>query len=243
MERATSLADFAEQIDPTTLAEIRHDEFLQATRIHRSLLASAEKRALVRMAERMPLWVNSDHLTVLGFAAQIATGICYALAAWDRRMLLAAIVCLAVNWFGDSLDGTLARVRQQQRPRYGFYVDHIIDSIGATVMMGGLGLSGYMHPGIAIGLLLAFLLLSIQSYLATYTLGEFHLSFWHLGPTELRILLAIGNLVVFRWAWVIHGRYRLFDIGGAIGLAVMILMLIVVTVKNTLRLYREERIR
>ncbi|MGA9471369.1 MAG: CDP-alcohol phosphatidyltransferase family protein, partial [Terriglobales bacterium] len=167
-------------------------EFQNATRIHGSFLAASEKRALIWMAERMPSWVNSDHLTALGFAAQIATGICYALAGRDRRMLLAAIACLAVNWFGDSLDGTLARVRQQQRPRYGFYVDHMVDSIGATAMMGGLALSGYMHPVIAIGLLIAFLLLSIQSYLATYTIGEFHLSFWRFGPTELRILLAIG---------------------------------------------------
>jgi archaetidylinositol phosphate synthase len=133
-------------------------------------------------------------------------------------------------------------VRQRQRPRYGFYVDHMIDSIGAVAMMGGLALSGYMHPVIAIGLLIAFLLLSIQSYLATYTLGEFHLSLWRFGPTELRVLLAVGNLALFRWAWVIHARYRLFDIGGAIGLAGMALMLVVVSVKNTIRLYREERI-
>jgi phosphatidylglycerophosphate synthase len=244
---ATSLTDFAEQINPETLTkdrriEARRANFRQATRVHGSFLAAAEKRALVWMAERMPAWVNSDHLTVLGFAAQIATGVCYALAAWDRRMLLAAIVCLAMNWFGDSLDGTLARVRQRQRPRYGFYVDHMIDSIGAMAMMGGLALSGYMHPVIAIGLLIAFLLLSIQSYLATYTLGEFHLSLWRFGPTELRLLLAAGNLAMFRWAWAIHGRYRLFDIGGAIGLAGMVLMLVVVSLKNTMRLYREERI-
>lgn len=239
---ATSMADFAEQINPKTLAEARKAGFRQAIRVHGSLLAVVEKRVLVWMAERMPSWVNSDHLTVLGFAAQIATGVCYALAAHDRRTLLAAIVCLAVNWFGDSLDGTLARVRQKQRPRYGFYVDHVIDSIGAVAMMGGLALSGYMHPVIAIGLLIAFLLLSIQSYLATYTLGEFHLSMWRFGPTELRVLLAIGNLAVLRWNWVMHGRYRLFDVGGAIGLAGMVLMLVVVCVKNTVRLYREERI-
>ena len=206
---AASLADFAEQANPNTLAEVRRAGFKQATRVHGSLLATAEKRVLIWMAERMPKWIGSDHLTILGFGAQIATGVCYALAARDRRMLLLAIVCLAVNWFGDSLDGTLARVRQQQRPRYGFYVDHIIDSIGAVAMMGGLALSGYMHPVIAIGLLIGFLLLSIQSYLATYTLGEFHLSIWHFGPTELRILLAIGNLALFRWAWVLDGRYRL----------------------------------
>jgi archaetidylinositol phosphate synthase len=238
----TSLADSTERIDPKTLAQVRRTNFQRATRVHGSLLAAAEKRALAWMARRMPSWVNSDHLTLVGFCAQIATGLCYALADYDRRMLLAAIICLAVNWFGDSLDGTLARVRQQQRPRYGFYIDHIIDSIGAVAMMGGLALSGYMHPVIAIGLLVAFLLLSIQSYLATYTLGEFHLSFWHFGPTELRVLLAIGNLAAFRWPWVIHERYRLFDIGGAIGLAGLLLMLTVVTVKNTIQLYREERI-
>ena len=236
------MVDFAEQINPKTLAEARRAGFRQATRVHGSLLAAVEKRALVWMAERMPVSVNSDHLTVLGFVAQIATGVCYALAAHDRRWLVAGIICLAVNWFGDSLDGTLARVRQQQRPRYGFYVDHVIDSIGAVAMMVGLTLSGYMHPMIAIGLLIAFLLLSIQSYLATYTLGEFHLSMWRFGPTELRVLLAVGNLASLRWVWVMHGRYRIFDIGGAIGLAGMVLMLVVVCVKNTVRLYREERI-
>jgi len=239
---ATSLADFAEQMNPNTLAEARRADFKQAIRVHGSFLAAAEKRALVWIAERLPRWVNSDHLTCIGFAAQIATGVCYALAAWNPRWLLAAIVCIAINWFGDSLDGTVARVRQQQRPRYGFYVDHIIDSIGSVAMMGGLALSGFMHPVIAIGLLIAFLLLSIQSYLATYTLGEFHLSFWHFGPTELRALLIAGNLATLRWPWIIHGHYRLFDVGGAIGLALMVLMFTAVCVKNTIRLYREEKI-
>src|SRR6476619_5014991 len=105
-------------------------------------------------------------------------------------------------------------------------------------MMGGLAMSGYMHPWIAIGLLLAFLVLSIQSYLATYTLGEFRLSFWSFGPTELRLLLAIGNLALLRWPVVLHGRYRLFDIGGAIGLAGMSTMLTFFTAKNTYRLYQ-----
>jgi phosphatidylglycerophosphate synthase len=231
------------QLNPKTLAEAQPADFRQATRVHGSFLAAAEKRALVWMAERTPACVNSDHLTVLGFAAQIATGVCYALARYDRLMLLAAVVCLAANWLGDSLDGTLARVRRRQRPRYGFYVDHMIDSIGAVAMMAGLALSGYMHPVIAIGLLIAFLLLSIQSYLATYTLGEFHLSLWRFGPTELRVLLSVGNVAAFRWAWVMHGRYRLFDVGGATGLVGMAAMLAVVTVKNTVRLYREERIR
>ena len=236
--------DFAEQSNPNVAAEVRRAGFQQATRVHTSFLAATEKRALVWMAERLPAWVKPDHLTILGFAAQIVTGICYALAAFDRRWMLAAIVGIAVKWFGDRMDGNLARVRQQPRPRYGFYVDHMIDSIGAVVMMGGLALSGDMHPVIAIGLLIVFLLLSIQSYLATYTMGEFHLSFWRFGPTELRILLATGNLAAFHWAWISleRGRYRLFDVGGAAGLVVMAAMLIVTTLTNTARLYREERI-
>ena len=216
--------------------------FRNATRVHQALSASVEKRLLVWMAERTPSWIGPDHLTLLGLAAQGMAGVCYALSRWNRYALLGVIVCLAVNWLGDSLDGTLARVRNRQRPRYGFYVDHMVDSFGALALMGGLALSGYMHPLIAIGLLIGFLLLSIQSYLATYTLGEFHLSHWAFGPTELRILLAVGNLALLRWPVVLRAHYRLFDIGGAIGLAGMLLMLVAFTARNTRRLYLEERI-
>lgn len=236
------VAEPAERPNPLMDHNDRRSKFWPASRSHKSILASAEKRALVWMAECMPAWVNSDHLTLLGFAAQLAAGFCYAFAGRHPGLLIAAILCLATNWFGDSLDGTLARVRHQQRPRYGFYVDHIIDSIGATAMMGGLALSGFMHPAIAAGLLIAFLLLSIQSYLATYTLGEFHLSFWRLGPTELRVLLVMGNLAAFRWPRVFNGSYRPFDIGGTIGVVGMTLILIFTTIQNTARLYREERI-
>jgi len=216
--------------------------FGSPTRIQESVFAALEKRLLLWLAERIPSRVNSDHLTLLGFAAQLLTGISYALARFDKLWLVAGIAFLALNWFGDSLDGTLARVRNQQRPRYGFYVDHMLDSIGSLALMGGLALSGYMQPAIAISLLVFFLLLSIQSYLATYTLGEFRMSFWSFGPTELRILLAIGNLAVLRWRTVLHGRYRLFDFGGVIGIAGMAAMLLFFTVKNIIRLYDEERI-
>ena len=108
--------------------------------------------------------------------------------------------------------------------------------------MAGLGLSGYMHPYIAVGLLVAFLLLSIQSYLTTYTLGEFQLSFWNFGPTELRILLAIGNIALLYRPMVFHGRYRLFDVGGLVGLMGMFAMVIFFTLRNTRRLYLQERI-
>ena len=239
------MTEFCEQVNPRVLLEMRRTRpFPDMLRVQESWTDAAEKRALLWLAARTPDRIGPDHLTVLGLAAQIGAGVFYALAAFHRYALLAVIACLTLNWLGDSLDGTLARVRQRQRPRYGFYVDHMVDSFGALALMGGLALSGYMHPSIAIGLLLAFLVLSIQSYLATYALGEFRISFWSFGPTELRILLAIGNLTIF-WKPVVHlfsGVYRLFDVGGTIGLAGMGLMVIVFTLKNTVRLYREERI-
>src|SRR5579872_4883888 len=151
--------------------------FRDAERKQLSFLAAAEKKVLVWMAQRMPTWVNSDHLTLLGFVAMFAAGLCYWVAATDRRALIGVIVALAVNWFGDSLDGTLARVRNRLRPRYGFYVDHITDAIGTFFLMGGLALSSYMNPFIALGLLIAYFLLSIEVYLTTYVLGKFHMSF------------------------------------------------------------------
>jgi archaetidylinositol phosphate synthase len=238
------LVEYCEQANPGTLANIRKvPSAADVARIQTSFLTGVEKRILVRLAERTPSWINSDHLTAMGFLAQIMAGVFYALSRWNRYYLLAVIGCLALNWLGDSLDGTLARVRQQQRPRYGFYVDHMVDSFGAVAMMGGLALSGYMHPWIAIGLLVAFLVLSIQTYLATYTLGEFHLSFWKFGPTELRLLLSVGNLALLRWPVVLHHHYRLFDIGGVIGLIGMSAMVVYFTAKNGYRLYCEERLR
>ena len=240
---ASRLIDFCEQANPSVLGEVRRvTQFENAARIHAGLTTSFEKRVLIWLAERTPRFINSDHLTMLGFFAQVMAGVSYALARWNRYWLLAVIGFLALNWLGDSLDGTIARVRQQLRPRYGFYVDHIVDSFGGLALMGGLALSGYMHPAIAIGLLIAFLLLSIQSYLATYTLGEFQLSFWNFGPTELRILLAVGNVALLYHPLVFHERFRLFDVGGAIGLIGMCAMLVFFTARNTLRLYCEERI-
>ena len=242
---ASPMVDFCEQANPGVLAEIRRfgGAVGSARRIQASFLANLERRTLLWLAEGTPQWINSDHLTALRLVGQMMAGGSYALSRWNKYFLLAAIGCLAVNWLGDSLDGTLARVRQRQRPRYGFYVDHMVDSFGAVAMMGGLALSGYMHPWIAVGLLVAFLVLSIQSYLATYTMGEFRLSFWNFGPTELRLLLAAGNLALLRWPSVLGGQCRLFDLGGAIGLVGMSAMLVFFTVQNGYRLYCQERIR
>src|SRR6267142_3489113 len=218
--------------------------FAEADRAQLSFLAPIEKRCLVWLALRAPRWINSDHLTAMGLGALLAAGICYWYARWNRAALLLVIVCLAVNWAGDSLDGTLARVRNKQRPRYGFYVDHIVDCLGALFLLGGLGLSSFMSPGIALGLLIAYLLLSCEVYLATYTLGRFEISFWKFSPTELRILLAAGNVALFlkpRAGLTLLGeRYAMFDIGGAIGMMGMALVLAVSVIKHTRALYRAE---
>jgi archaetidylinositol phosphate synthase len=240
-----TMTEFCEQVNPRVLLEMRRARpFPEMRRVQESWVAAPEKRALLSLAAHTPRWIGPDHLTGLGLAAQLGAGACYMLSAWNHFALLGVIACLALNWLGDSLDGTLARARQQLRPRYGFYVDHMVDSFGAVALMGGLALSGYLHPRIATGLLVAFLMLSIQSYLATHALGEFRLSFWRFGPTELRILLAVGNLVVL-WKPQVHflgGYYKLFDLGGTIGLSGMSLMVFFFTAQNTVRLYREDRV-
>ena len=218
--------------------------FQHAQRINHSLTASLEQRALRHMAARLPRRITSDHLTALGFLAQLAAGASFALARTHRLALLAVILCLFLNWFGDSMDGTLARVRNQPRPRFGFYVDHILDLLGAIAMMLGLAISGVIHPAIAIAMLIAFLLLSAESFLATYTLARFNLSAGPFGPTEIRILLALGTLALLRspYAHILGHTVLLFDLGGTIATACMLATAITLAIRHTAQLYREEPI-
>lgn len=216
--------------------------FRPATRVLESILAPAERRALRWFAAHMPARVNSDHLTLIGFVSMIGAGFAYWAAKFDSRALVLVCIFIGLNWFGDSLDGTLARFRDQQRPRYGFYVDHVVDAIGALFLLGGLALSGYMHPWMAIGLLLAYNLLAMESYLASYTIGEFRLTHFLFGPTELRVLLMVGNLyLLYKPTVHLLGRtMRLFDVGGACGIGGMLLIFTITTLRNTAKLYREE---
>ncbi len=211
-------------------------------REHGSLLAPCERRALIWLAERMPAWVTSDQLTGLALTAMLGAGLAYWTASRTPVALLFVVVGLTVNWFGDSLDGTLARVRNQQRPRYGFYVDHVVDLLGTFFLLGGLGLSGYMSPLVAMGLLVAYLMTSAEVYLATHACGVFRISMWKIGPTELRILLAIGTVYLLYKPWVVvaGGLYRLFDVGGVVAIVGMALALTIAVARNTRDLYRAE---
>jgi phosphatidylglycerophosphate synthase len=216
--------------------------FTPARRVNQALTASLEKRTLQWMANHAPHWLSSDQLTMLGLSAQIGAGIGYALSRYNRYALLLVILCLVLNWFGDSMDGTLARVRCQQRPRYGFYVDHMVDIFGSVALMCGLGLSGFVHWPVAIAMLIAFLLLAGESYLASYTLSHFQLSLGIFGPTEIRILLIIGDLALLRspYSTIFGHKMLLFDLGGTIAAVCMFAIVIGLTIRHTTQLYREE---
>ncbi|MGA2882756.1 MAG: CDP-alcohol phosphatidyltransferase family protein [Bryobacteraceae bacterium] len=220
------------------------NDFRPAERVNRGLVSILEQRALLALAQLLPDAVKPDHLTALGFTSLLAVGFSYWYARYSTAGLWLVILFLALNWFGDSLDGTLARVRGKQRPRYGFYVDHVLDACGSVFLFAGLALSGYMSERIAVGLLVAYFLVSIEVYLATYAVGRFHLSFAAFGPTELRLLLIAGNIALLRTPYAILAgkQYLLFDVGGAIGMVGMALALVWSIVKHAGQLYRAERV-
>ena len=214
--------------------------FREAVRVQDSLLASLEKRCLIWLAARMPRPVNSDHLTALAGVSMLGAGLCY----WHGSPggLIAAVLLLAANWFGDSLDGTLARVRRHERPRYGYYVDHVLDAVSILFILAGLVLGGHMSASLGGAFLLAYYLVMIEIALAAHSVGTFRISSWKFGPTELRIFLAAGTL---RLLWtnevsIAGARYLLFDVGGAVAVAGLVLTFVASAVGNTVALYRSE---
>ena len=216
--------------------------FKDAKREQTSVLAPLERAALRGLARRMPACVNSDHLSLLGLVAMFLAGVFYAASGRNPLLLHLVNLCIFLNWFGDSLDGTLARYRDRQRPRYGFYVDHIIDTFGTMFLILGLALSGYISERVAAVVLVVFLMLAINSYLAAYALGIFKISQGLFGPTEIRLILIIGNLVLLHSAHtrILGHRFLLFDVGGVISAVAMGAILIFSSIKNTQALYRLE---
>jgi archaetidylinositol phosphate synthase len=211
-------------------------------REHRSVLAAAEKRLLIAIARRLPGWLSSDHLTLLGLFAMPAAGLAFAaipITPWAAPLFTLA---LAINWFGDSLDGTLARVRCQPRPRYGYYVDHVIDLAGTAALVGGMAASGLMTPTIALALVAAYYLVSAETFLATHSVGVFRLSFAGFGPTELRILLAIGAFFVARnpYATIAGHRALLLDVGAIVATGSLAAVFVVSAIRNASALYQQE---
>jgi len=206
------------------------------------LTARAERKALNWLAARMPACIGSDPLTALGLLAMAAAGLAYAASRHRPCLLHVVNLCLLVNWFGDSLDGTLARFRRRSRPRYGYYVDHMVDSFGVLMVLGGLALSNHMGAAVAVTLLVLYYLLSIHIYLATHSLGIFKISFGPVGGTELRILLALANMaLLFKPRVAVLGTsLPLFDLVGGLAIAGLLVTLAAAVASTTARLYRLE---
>jgi phosphatidylglycerophosphate synthase len=213
------------------------------TRENLSVLARSEKRVLIWIARRLPDSINSDHLSVLGLTAMAAAGVSFAAYRFSGWAAIGVIASLLANWFGDSLDGTVARVRNQQRPRYGYYVDHVIDVAGSAFLFGGLACSGLMNPLVALALLVLYLLVSAESYLATHAAGVFRMSFLGFGPTELRIVLAAGAIKAAISPWATLGslaEFKLFDVGGVVACVGLFVAFVVSSIRNTRALYVAE---
>lgn len=159
-------------------------------------LAEPERRLLRTIAARLPAWIQPDHLTVLGVAAALGVAGAYALTSRHYAWLWVASGLLVIQWFGDSLDGTLARVRQIERPRYGYYLDHLVDAVSTVAVGVGFGMSPYIDLGVALAAVIVYLLMSINVYLETEVFGVFELAYSRVGPTELRLIIIAGNTLL-----------------------------------------------
>lgn len=212
-------------------------------RVNSGLLALVERRVLVWLAHRLPRAVHSDHLTALSVAGTVIAAASFALARLFPVALVGVVAGLAINWFGDSLDGTVARVRRQERPKFGYYVDHVLDVVGAAMLMTGMACSGFMTPLVALATLVAYLLVSAEVFLATAVGGVFRLSFVRIGPTELRILLSVGALALLRGSTVelpTLGHVLLLDVAGVVAIAGLLTALTVSATVMGRHLYLAE---
>ncbi|MEQ1510694.1 MAG: CDP-alcohol phosphatidyltransferase family protein [Sphingopyxis sp.] len=198
-------------------------------RIQRNILAVQERRLLTWLAARLPLWVTPDMLTTLGFAAAFAIGAGYVLSHYDPAWLWLSIISFFINWFGDSLDGSLARFRKIERPAFGYFVDHSADALGNLAIVGGIGLSPYVRLDVALFALVSYLLLSIHTFLSAKVVDEFNLTYLAGGPTEMRIILIMMTLAMLYYGPERMGNhaYSGFDIFAG-GFAVTLLGVFIV---------------
>ena len=200
----------------------------QANRIQTSILNPYERKILVWLAERMPAWVTSDMLTALGFVGSLIIATGYALSNLNLNWLWLASFGFVVNWFGDSLDGSLARVRNAQRKTYGFFIDHNVDVINECIMFTGVGLSPLVNMTFMMGVLAAYLMLSVYVYIDCHLKGEMRLTYGGLGPTEFRILAVLVNTVYIifpqlnNWKTHIVLLHNEFDFGILDGVAIAV---------------------
>jgi len=216
----------------------------QHQRTSQFLLSGFEKAVFPRLAAALPAWVKPDHLTILGLLASTGIAVAYLLTNRSPHWLWVASALLVVQWFGDSLDGTLARVRHAERPRYGYYLDHLTDAYSTLAIGLGLGFSPYMLLSVGLAISLAYLLLSVNVYLETHVFGEFSFSYGRLGPTEVRVLLILLNTAVFFGAALpfdlLGSGATIFDVFGIAVVLAMLALLLGRATGNLRRLARLE---
>jgi phosphatidylglycerophosphate synthase len=217
---------------------------VEATREPSFLLAVPEQRLLRWIAARLPRWILPDDLTALGVAAALGIAVAYQLTNEANGWLWAASALLVVQWLGDSLDGTLARVRKIERPKYGYYIDHLVDAVSTAAIGIGLGLSPYMLLSIGTLIVVAYLVLSINVYLESFAFGRFSIGYGYIGPTEVRaILIALNTALALGWGLdfeLVDLQLTVLDLIG-LGIAgVMIALLLGRAVRNLRELSRRE---
>ena len=218
----------------------------QHTRVNKALLAKLERSTLAWLSKRMPTWVTPDKLTFFGFLGTLLIGISYYLTNQNPAFLWLASLGLVINWFGDSLDGTLARFRKIERPRYGFFIDHVIDGLGEVIIMIGVGLSPYVDFRIAMVALVGYLLLGNLVYILTYVRNEFRISYAGLSPTEVRLILILTNAMVFFFGNAkVQTKFGIYSVYDFVIIALILLLFsiyVVMTFVNAKQIAQEEAI-
>ena len=212
-----------------------------AVRIQTSVLNALEKKVLVYLAERQPKWMTSDILTYIGSFGAVVIAAGYILSSWNINFLWLSSLGFVINWYGDSLDGTLARVRKTQRPIYGYYIDHTIDAINEVMIFVGVGLSGLIHLEIALLALVMYFLMTINVSINAHLKKEFKLTYASMGPTEFRIIMIIINslfalirpLREFSHSFLLCGRT--FKFGALDYIGVLIIFILAFLHLNTVR--------
>lgn len=208
------------------------DDLKSHTRVNDILLGPLERPALRWLSAHMPGWVTPDLLTFIGFLGALLTGVSYWASNYHRSFLWLACLGFFINWFGDSLDGTLARYRNIQRPRYGFFIDHVVDAFAEVIIFLGLGLSPYMRFDVACLTLIAYLMMAVLIFVQTIVFAVFRLSYLRLGPTEIRLIAVIGTILMYffgAWSVVLPwGKFTILDFIG-IGLSILMVSVFVVT--------------
>jgi phosphatidylglycerophosphate synthase len=226
------------------MAETKLERSVEAAREPSFLLAKPEKRVLTWIAARLPRWILPDDMTALGVFAALGVAVAYQLSNESLDWLWAASALLALQWLGDSLDGTLARVRRIERPTYGYYLDHLVDAIATAAIGIGLGLSPLMLLSIGTLIVVAYLILSINVYLESYAFGRFSIGYGLIGPTEVRLILIALNTVVALGAGldfvIAELELTVFDVIGLAIAGAMIVLLLGRAARNLRELARKE---